>query len=93
MNSVIEASIFKGFTVLEIIINISTYIILGICFHIFIKYPMFHTNFIRLVKCIAFYFIVSQFMRLIIAINEIFDHDNLGFYPLFLYKLAKSFRF
>lgn len=78
MNSVVEATIFKGFTILEIIINISTYIIIGICFHIFIKFPMFHTNFIRLIKCIASYFLVSQFMRLIIAINELFDHDQIG---------------
>lgn len=67
-----ETLLFFCLTVLEIVVNILSYILVVACFYICVTYPLFHINFTRLVKCMFVFYIISQILRLIVAFNEIF---------------------
>lgn len=67
--------LLKVFKILEIFINILSYFAISFSFYFLHKSTLFHTNMVRLFKCLLIYYAASQIMRLIIALKEM-EYDN-----------------
>ena len=78
MNRDTETVIFQALSIFEIVMNIIFYFIGSLCFYVVIKYPVFHTNFIRLIKCILVYYFGAQFTRLVIVFYESVKEEKIG---------------
>lgn len=72
--------LFQSLAILEIFLNLSTYLISAFCFYVLLKNPMFHTNLIRLIKCAILYYTLSQIMRLIMIVGEATAKELLGMF-------------
>ena len=73
-----QIHLFSGLAALEIVVNISTYFVTIFCFYIITKNPLFHTNLIRLIKCVFIYCFISQVIRLAMIILEAESNSFIG---------------
>ena len=65
------ASMTAGFEYFEIVLNVTSQIITIYYFTILIKSSIIHTNMLRLLKLLMFYYTLSQTARLVTAIKEV----------------------
>ena len=71
-----EFLIFKYLGWLEIILNITSQLLTIYYLLIFLKSSLIHVNMIRIIKLIAFYYLLSQTARLVVATKEVIVDDG-----------------